>query len=193
MQGVFSQCSTSHFARRRPVGPPGRGTGEAWRQDRRRLIEFGMQQSRKIAGDRRMAASGAGALSIRCCGGHHEPPDRCRSPLLSVDPRQAAGTEHDLRHGRLRHGRVFRFLHAEPILPGASAASGGGPRSLQLPNSVRDEPDPLRQSDPRHARSGRAEAIPSRIRRRPRRTGTVRCNRPTARSQWPCADRAGWL
>src|SRR3954451_13129609 len=139
-----------------------------------------------------MVSSGAAALSIRWRGDRHGSPDRCRSPLLPVDPRQAAGAEHHLRHGRLRQGGVLRVLHAEPVLPGASAAPGGRPRTLQLPEPVRDGPDPLRQSDPRHARSGRADAIPSCIRHHTGRDGAIRRDRPAARPERPSADRAGW-
>jgi hypothetical protein len=98
-----------------------------------------------------MTASGAAALSIRWPGEPHGSPDHCRSALLPVDPRQAAGAEHDLRHGRFRHGRVRCVLHAEPVVSCASATSGGGSRAIELSDPVRDGPDPLRQSDPRHS------------------------------------------
>ena len=45
---------------------------------------------------------------------------------------QAEGKECALPDGRLWHGGVFRVLHAKPILPGASAPTGGGSRVWPL-------------------------------------------------------------
>ena len=45
---------------------------------------------------------------------------------------QAEGKECALPDGRLSHGGVFRVLHAKPILPGASAPTGGGSRVWPL-------------------------------------------------------------
>src|SRR6202043_3593432 len=52
---------------------------------------------------------------------------------------QAEGKECALPDGRLWHGGVFGVLHAKPILPGASAPTGGGSRvwPLELRDVVR--------------------------------------------------------
>ena len=69
---------------------------------------------------------------------------------------QAPREKQPLHHGRYRHGGVFAVFHAEPVVPGASAALGGGHghgRSncetlfgmTQIPsdNHVRDMLDPV--------------------------------------------------
>src|SRR5580704_3474542 len=67
------------------------------------------------------------------CGDSGEiDPEVARHLRLSFG--QAEGKECALPDGRLWHGGVFGVLHAKPILPGASAPTGGGSRvwSLEL-------------------------------------------------------------
>src|ERR1700712_2350617 len=52
--------------------------------------------------------------------------------LLGPVPGQAPRHQHDLQHGRRRNGGLFRVLHAEPVVPGASAAVRRRPWPLQL-------------------------------------------------------------
>jgi hypothetical protein len=65
------------------------------------------------------------------CGDSGEiDPEVARHLRLSFG--QAEGKECALPDGRLWHGGVFGVLHAKPILPGASAPTGGGSRVWPL-------------------------------------------------------------
>src|SRR5271166_3322572 len=66
--------------------------------------------------------------------------------LFGPVSRQASWIEHHLSPARHRHGGVFGVFHAEPVVPRSSAAVRGGPRAIQLRESVRHTENPERQS-----------------------------------------------
>src|SRR6185503_14516236 len=87
------------------------------------------------------------------------------------------------------HVGVFVVLHAEPVVPGASAPSGGGTGAVELPDAVRPRQDPQRQSYPGTAGPGQPRPLPPGLRR----GGTGAFRRPEGLSPaWgSCADRPG--
>jgi hypothetical protein len=78
---------------------------------------------------------------------------------------QATRAQCPLRHGRYRHGSVFCFLHAEPVVSRAAAPVARRLRPLELPDAVRDGRNPERQPHPRNARPAIARRFPARVRR----------------------------
>src|SRR5271156_5545399 len=82
---------------------------------------------------------------MRCGNGRR--PHICTSGDLFGSAGQAAREKRSVPHGRYRHGGVFGVLHAEPVVPGPSAAFGGRVRawSLKLPDAVWDGADSERQ------------------------------------------------
>ncbi len=77
----------------------------------------------------------------------------------------ADGRQRPVCHGRHRAGGVLGVLHAEPVVPGASAEPGAGAGPVELPDAVRDDGDPQRQPYPADAGRDAGVALRSAVRR----------------------------
>src|SRR6516164_1647755 len=99
-------------------------------------------------------------IQARC--GHGRGPHIGTSGDLFGSAGQAAREKQPLRHGRYRHGGVFGVFHAEPVVPGSSAAFGGRVRAwpLELRDAVWDGADSERQPCSGYVGPGGAGMLP---------------------------------
>src|SRR3954465_15540804 len=114
------------------------------------------------------------AASERWFIGGHENPGSSHRVIARVLPLAAgppAGRRRALYDGGHWLVGVFPVLPAEPVVPGASASSGGGTGALELPNAVRPRQDPQRQSYPGAAGPGQPRPLSSGLHRGGGRTG----------------------
>src|SRR4051794_7704025 len=81
-------------------------------------------------------------------GGHGNPGSRVVARVLPLAAGPAAGRRRALYDGGHWLVGVFPVLPAEPVVPGASASSGGGTGAVERPDAVRSRQDPQRQSYP---------------------------------------------